>query len=553
MIQQEFDFTEFMTKNFAPVVIILLIVILGVGYLFRFVFIRRSEDRRALLRDWKAIKPLSKKLTNRLTLKVYPFADRSFEIKGDIYTIDSKTKTTEYSISEVNEKHIEEIDKKINTIQSRILKLKEGITIKDSDLQKVIQSLKNQKKEQVISVDIKIMKFDQEIKTIEEKLAQNVDWTNKKSTFQKLQDSLEKLKLEKGKLTAIQPLKMILELQDSKKSLEEEKLKFQALEEFIPKKEDQKITIKEKTETYAALDKSSNTLVGFRYTNLKPTQSVLSETGFLALSFIDPRRNTTVLYLIMAVLVAFNFINVYAMLEQVEVDFLFAPNMWGWYVALAIIIGFVFYIMKVLFGFYAIVYAEVVTYEEIRLSSSDGKNFTKTIPIYWLQTYFYPNIQVENVLGIETDSLAFKINQKLRQKVTDFSTKVANLQGELDFAYSLLDDKSKTVDTMEERLLLERSIGYYEGRKDNSATPEANAYNQSTVDWTLITYRAIPFIFGLITLGGLIIGIKWIADTIDLDPMQTTIIFIAGVVILLIGLIVAFRSLMESTRRSAIG
>lgn len=425
----EFDLAEFVTDNFAPVIIVIFLIFLGVYALLKVVFDRRSGDRIKIINDWNALKPKSPKLTDRLTLKVYPFNYKNFEIKGDIYVVDSEITKKEY-YDLVNPEG------------------KEEITIKDQE----------------------------------------------------------------------------------------------------------KVVFREKTETYIALDKQNNSIVGFRFNQLKPNQSVLSQTGFLELSKIDPRRSNLILYLIIGIAFIFNFILMYASVEEIEADFLIDPNMWGWYASLLIVVGALMYVLKVVYGFYAICYCDLVTEEDIKLTTPKGKELTKNIRIYWLNAYFYPNINVEEVLDIDTDKVSKNIDKKLTKQVTKLSTQNSILQGQNGFLSSLLDDKSKAIDTMEEKLIIERAIGYYNGRKDNSAVPDVNQMpNQNQIDWTVILYRSIPFVFGIIALIALVYGVKYIAETINLDPMQTTIIFIAGIIILLIGLIVAFRSLMESTRRSAIG
>lgn len=486
MINQEFDFEElldfiegFLSENFAVVVIIFLLILVGLFVFVKYLYERRGASRKQLLRKWGSLKARHEKLTNRLTLKIYPFGAKNFNVKGEIFVIDSRIHEREYQVKELISQSVKGIDEQIQRIE------------KD------------------------------------------------KERYQEKHPSCKPTELEQFD-------KIITVLKEEKERFNQQKGK---------KKDDEKITIKDKTETYIALDKNDNKIVGIRYTDLKPTQSILSQTGFLELSRIDPRRSNWIFFLFIGVLIGFEFILTWALFSEVEPDFLFEANMWGWYAALGLTMGFVIYIIRVLMGFYAIVYAKQTTREDIQLVTPKGEPFTVNIEIYWVQTYFYPNINVAEVLDINVDSLAKQVNQDNRKLISELSTENATIRGELDFVYSMLNKKSEIIDRIEERLLTERALGYYEGRQDNSAAPMLDEEHRLGlgVDWTVVLYRSIPFVFGLIGLVIMAFAVKFISDSIELTEVQMTLLLIVGG--LLIGgfVLIALRSVFESTRRSAVG
>ena len=464
---------KFVQDNFPILMIVLVFIIVLFFWIAKYFSNRRTELKRDQIEKWSALKVSNTKLTDKLTLKIYPFESKSFQISGDIFSIDSTIIEKEYTVNEIHTKNLDNIREQIQDINSRMLKSH--------------------------------AEFDE----------------REQGSLTKLLDNLEKQE------------KRIVSKMNSNVKVSE------------------KLVIKEKTETYVALNKN-NEIVGFRMTDLKPSQNVLSKTGYLELNRIDPRRSNWIFYLIISIMGAFEFILLWSISEEKQPDFLFASDMWGWYFSLILFTGFVMYVIKILFGFYAIMYAYQTINEDIKLNIGK-KEFTVNIKIYYIETYFYPNINVQEVLDINVDSLAKRINTENQKLISEMSTKISNLRSELEFQKSMLNKKSVIIDTMQEKITVERALGYFEGRQDNSATPTVDEMKQSSqIDWNQLLLKMIPMFFGLIILIIAIISLKYIADSIQLDSLQTTLLIGGGVVMCIFILLVALRGVFESTRRAPI-
>lgn len=302
-----------------------------------------------------------------------------------------------------------------------------------------------------------------------------------------------------------------------------------------------------KTEVYAFMDRANQTVAAVRMSDLKPYQSLLSEVGYMLLSKIDPRRNNYLFYLIMLIEMLLITLLFWAIAEDRDLDFLLDSSMWGWYGLIIFAMGVQLWLMKALFGHFAVAVEQDANREEILLHTPKGKPFTLTISVSSIRPYWFRGCPIADVLALNTEALAQAINKENKAAITTYSAELANAESEITVLSSLVDQKALQLSGAFQRLQEERAIGYLEGRQDSNA--ELNRPEIANLGSALPWFKtAQPFLIAAVFIGGGVLVLKLLGDMINLTSNQTTILLIGLVVIAVAFLFISVRAIFESTR-----
>lgn len=308
------------------------------------------------------------------------------------------------------------------------------------------------------------------------------------------------------------------------------------------------VKIASKTETAVVLDKKRRQICGARYTDLKPNSSFLAETGYLALSEFDPSRSKMVLYGIIGVLCVLELILWWMILVQIEPTFLVEQPMWGIYGMIFLSLGFTVYLVRAIFGFYTLARSVQQTDEMVTFSTKNDQDLSLAYTVHQVETHWFPGCRIENTLGLDTEQLATKLNNDNQRMIGKLSSRLQTLQARLNFALADVNEKALELDEMDTFLQEAEARGYLKGREDAHVPFHDKDRRQFNINANETLRTLMPVLLGLMIIGGGILLGKFLADSVHLDSLQTTILLLGFVFIGIAVILFGLRAAMESTR-----
>lgn len=191
--------------------------------------------------------------------------------------------------------------------------------------------------------------------------------------------------------------------------------------------------------------KSGGEIVAFRRSDLRETETILSEAEQQPLPYLDPTiANSHLRIAIFAVLV-YEIVLLYMLISNTEATMLFSASTWPWYVVLVIA-----WLMKVRvdqnkIGFKALYRGYLIGHESFKLHHMTGDStLVLTIPVFEVKLHYHPAIPTKNLLtGLGREELYNEYLKTLERRVTQTSSENASLESRLAQAQEIITHKDQ--------------------------------------------------------------------------------------------------------------
>lgn len=436
-------------------------------------------QKRAVRADWRMLRRKARKLPAKLWLKFGVIGGGYHTIKGDIYLWESR---------------YEEI----------LTEIKENKTVTGK-----IASIEKEKED-----------LEKEIKN-DEKL-------------------LKSLKIEDEKHKSIN--QGVTDLKIKVNNLEKELESWKDVESKLKKGD---VTKRVKTETYVAVvpTKEGGHLVSVRMNDLNEHESLLSRASVTKLAQLDISSAINVYRYYLFLFGLYILMLTFIILTDTPPDFLFKYENIPFLIMVLLPPLIQMQLMMKEDAYALTCSAKELPREPFKfIEPQDKKSLTITLPIYRLRIHWNEAINIENMLDIDTNSLAEAINNDMWNQVTKLSTDKANLESEVEFLTTVINQKDKKINEMEKKV----EDSYFDGLYDNITT-KAILTNEEDEDRKAQAKQQKQRLEGLTKLGvvaiivfGIIACIMLILNSVEPSfesSIDLTTVAIAGILILVGGII----------------